>query len=345
MRPSPPLIVAGLSLKNLKPSVWDSSSEWYLPKLGAVMVSYADLQSRPAARRTAMTLGLRVMLRVPDHVKVYLDNGAFNLSRRGGEFSDAEYETFVQHARPDWYPIPRDYIPAPAAHHNTQRAAFRKTMEKNRAYRHDGFVPVMHVGKMLRKYIRELSDDPLISQKPHLALGGIVPNLLRASSAMPYVDVIVSLFDTRAAFRDKDIHVFGMGGTATIHLATVLGYDSIDSSGWRSRAARGIVQLPGLGDRMVSPLGNWSGRAVSADEMRLLRQCLCPGCKVRGISGLTNKGIDGFAHRACHNLWVLLEEAAWIEKCMASGSYLRQLGRRVDNSIFAKLIFHAATLD
>src|SRR4051812_47486263 len=41
------LIVAGISLKNLKPRVWDPASECYLPKLGAIMVSYAEIhQSR-----------------------------------------------------------------------------------------------------------------------------------------------------------------------------------------------------------------------------------------------------------------------------------------------------------
>ena len=36
----------------------------------------------------------------------------------------------------------------------------------------------------------------------------------------------------RQAFADKDIHVFGVGGTATLHLAGLLGMNSVDSSGW-----------------------------------------------------------------------------------------------------------------
>ena len=35
-----------------------------------------------------------------------------------------------------------------------------------------------------------------------------------------------------------------------------MGADSVDSSGWRNRAPRGIMQLPGSGDRMVAELGS-----------------------------------------------------------------------------------------
>ena len=36
------LVVAGLSLKNLEPRVWDANSPYHLPGLKAVMVSYGD---------------------------------------------------------------------------------------------------------------------------------------------------------------------------------------------------------------------------------------------------------------------------------------------------------------
>ena len=72
-------------------------------------------------------------------------------------------------------------------------------------------------------------------------LGGIVPNLLRSPKAVPYQEILDSLRHVRQTFANKEIHVFGMGGTATLHLAILLGMDSVDSSGWRNRAARGIV--------------------------------------------------------------------------------------------------------
>ena len=56
------LLVAGLSLKNLKPRVWDVHSPYYLSDVQAVMVSYADFHRMPAQRRGAMEEGLHAYL-------------------------------------------------------------------------------------------------------------------------------------------------------------------------------------------------------------------------------------------------------------------------------------------
>ena len=56
------LLVAGLSLKNLKPRVWDVDSPYYLSNVQAVMVSYADFHRMPAQRRGAMAQGIHTYL-------------------------------------------------------------------------------------------------------------------------------------------------------------------------------------------------------------------------------------------------------------------------------------------
>ena len=90
------LVVAGLSLKNLQPRVWDASSPYHLPDLPAVMVSYADFHRMPAQRRAAMDRGLREYLGMSDETKIYLDNGAFYFLSRGGDTAVGEYEEFVE---------------------------------------------------------------------------------------------------------------------------------------------------------------------------------------------------------------------------------------------------------
>jgi 7-cyano-7-deazaguanine tRNA-ribosyltransferase len=70
-------IVAGTTLSSLKPDVWNPNSEYYLSNLTAIMISYADFHKKPARRRKAMDQGLRNYLGIPDHIKIYLDNGAF----------------------------------------------------------------------------------------------------------------------------------------------------------------------------------------------------------------------------------------------------------------------------
>lgn len=331
-------IVAGLSLKNLKPRVWDSSSPYYLPSLNAVMVSYADFHCMPKQRRKAMEQGIHKYLQTSDRVRVYLDNGAFYFLGRNGQTPREEYDEFVANAKPDWYPIPQDFIPTPQMTEEEQRDCFNRTMELNFAYQHDGYVPVVHVSQLLREYTSAVHGHERLSNKPRISLGGIVPNLLRTQKAIPYSQILDSVKHTRAVFPDKEIHVFGMGGTATLHLAALLGINSLDSSGWRNRAARGIVQLPGSGDRMVAEMGSWRGRTPNADEWEKLEACKCPACQEFGLDGIKATGIDGFCNRATHNLATLLSEACWIEEHLAAGTYRARYGEHLDNSVYRPLI-------
>ncbi len=335
------LVVVGLSLKNLQPHVWDESSPYYVPGVGAVMVSYADFHAMPARRRAAMSTGLHRYLGVPEGVKVYLDNGAFYFLKRQGETLKHDYEEFVAQARPDWWPIPQDFIPSPHMTIEEQQRCLDRTMSMNLAYQHDGYVPIIHISRVLEQYIVEIGASPNLTTKPRIGLGGIVPNLLRAPKAMPYGQVIHSLRRVRQVFADKELHLFGVGGTATMHLAALLDIDTVDSSGWRNRAARGIVQLPGSGDRLVADLGSWRGRKPSTDEWGVLRDCPCSACQAHGVTGLGATGIGGFCNRATHNLWVLLNEVSHVEAHLADGTYATWYEQHLDNSIYLQLVRHA----
>jgi queuine/archaeosine tRNA-ribosyltransferase len=219
-----------------------------------------------------------------------------------------------------------------------QRTCFDKTMQINSAYEHDGYTPVIHVGRFLDDYVARILANKRLSRKPTIALGDSVPNLLRKPKAVPYQLVLDALVHVRRTFADKEVHVFGIGGTATLHLAALLGVNSVDSSGWRNRAARGIVQLPGSGDRMMADLGSWRGRRLSPLEREALRNCPCPSCECNGLNGLTARRIEGFCNRAAHNLWVLLEEARWIEQRLSSVTYTEHYKGRLDNTIYKSLI-------
>src|SRR5437762_1408652 len=107
------LVVPGLSLKNLHPRVWDPSSEYYLPALRAIMVSYGDFHQMPRCHDAAVKYGLRKFLSAPAHVQIFLDNGAFYFSRKKGEAGQRKYREFILRAKPDWYPVRFDAIPTP----------------------------------------------------------------------------------------------------------------------------------------------------------------------------------------------------------------------------------------
>jgi 7-cyano-7-deazaguanine tRNA-ribosyltransferase len=332
------LVVAGLSLKNLQPDVWKRESQYFVSALHAVMVSYGEFHQMPKQMEKAKELGLREYLGVPAETKVFLDNGAFYFLRSGDLAERKDYEKFVEEAKPDWYPMAFDVIPTPQMSNAKQRKCMDDTMAANRAYNHDGYVPVIHICRMLNEYVRAVKRSPKLTAKARIALGAMVPNLLRAPKAVSYETVLQCLFDVRSKFHDKEMHVFGIGGTATLHLAALLDIDSADSSGWRNRAARGIVQLPGSGDRAVASLGSWRGREPSKDEWNKLRRCRCPGCAENGLRGLKANGLAGFCNRATHNLWVLLDEERWLNKHLKAGTYENNYRRRLSNSTYLPLI-------
>lgn len=331
-------VVAGLTLKNLNPRVWDPFSPYFLPNVQAVMISYADFDKMAVARGRAIGVGLHTYLGVPEKTRIYLDNGAFYFLGRAGETPREPYEEFVALAKPDWWPIPQDFIPTGNMPHEDQLRCFTQTMEVNLAYQHDGFTPVIHISQFLEQYTVAVKANEHLAAKPGVALGGIVPNLLRAPKAMPYQDILASLLHVRREFADKLIHVFGIGGISTLHIAALIGIDSVDSSGWRNRAARGIIQLPGTGDRSVAALGKWRGRAPSPLEWEKLEGCGCPACRSSGIAGLKASGTEGFCNRATHNLWTLLEEARLIEAHLSAGTYSSWYKEHLDNTTYRPLI-------
>ena len=78
-------VVAGLSLKNWRPRVWDRRSPEFIPRLRAVMLSFDEFRRQPRLHREAMGGGLGAVLGdgASQGLKLYLDNGAFAcLTRR-----------------------------------------------------------------------------------------------------------------------------------------------------------------------------------------------------------------------------------------------------------------------
>lgn len=332
------LVVAGTNLRNPTLRVWDANSPYYLPQLQAVMISYADIATQSLQRKRAMDQGLRAFLGVPDHIRIFLDNGAFYFIGKIGHVPEADYNEFVTHAQPDWWPVPQDFIPVATMTEEDQRECFDRTMAANRAYPDPQYASVIHISKYLREYTAAILSNPELAAKHALALGGIVPNLLRKPKAMPYQDILDALVHVREEFTGKALHIFGVGGTATLHIAGLLGIDSADSSGWRNRAARGLIQLPGTGDRSVANLGNWRGREPSNMEWERLEACPCPPCRADGVAGLRASGIKGFCHRATHNLWTLLEEMSAVEAHLSDGTYLDWYHTHLDNTVYLPLI-------
>lgn len=339
-------IVVGINLSNPKPRVWDTSSKYYMPQVEAVMVSYADFHGHPKRRKSAMELGIREYLRVGEDTKVYLDNGAFTFWRKRIHPPVKEYVEFVHESRPDWYPIPADYIPAPDLPTKKQKKLFRRTMKMNRLYSGQGYVPAIHAGDWLRTYLVAIEREE-IDLSQGLGLGGLVPRLLTQKGSSSREQVVDTIKRVREKLEGTELHIFGIGGLTTLHLAAVLKIDSIDSSGWRNRAARGLIFVPGSGERYVVKLGNWRGRSITDTEEQYLRGCGCPACMEYGVAGLkasketnpgASSGIWGFQNRATHNLWTFFLEAHEIERHLENKTYGGWYKDHVKSPVWRKII-------
>ena len=302
------------------------------------MVSYAQFHQSPVFYRRALKYGLHDSLGIPKRVNVYLDNGVFRFSRTGGEVPREKYKAFVKASKPDWYVIPQDYIPTPHMSYYKQSKCLEKTMAVNQEFSYDGYVPILHVSRRLNTYIRLFNEDENLRKKSIFAIGGIVPNLLRVPKSMSHKKMLNSLHKVRETFANQKLHLFGVGGTSTLHVAALLRMDSVDSVGWRVRAARGLIQLPGIGDRSVADLGNWKVRGPDAQELEVLKACQCPACQKYGIEGLKANLTYGFCNRATHNLWTLLEENLMIQEHLRAGTYVEWYKEHLHNSTYRPLI-------
>ena len=335
-------LVAGISLRNLVPRFWDPESPYHLSGIHAVMVSTTDFVKMPSHTRRTKDLGLREHLGLPRGCRVFLDNGAFHTLSHDLRFDSRRYKQLVETIKPDWCPIPIEHIPHPSMSDKEQHRLFELTMRQNLKYRGSAYVPVMHVGACLPKFLRRFSGFEQQGHKvDRVGLGAMVPFLLRSKGADCRTQVIDDIISVRQRFPHARVHGFGIGGTATLHLATILGLDSVDSAGWRNRAARGIIQLEGTGDRVVAEFGNWRGRRLSPKERRTLKCCPCPACHKFGVRSLEQKGINGFAARATHNLYVLIKELrSAVERCQSS-DYTTWLDAHIDNRVYLPLLKHA----
>jgi queuine/archaeosine tRNA-ribosyltransferase len=301
-------------------------------KLGAVMLSFDEFRRLPHLLRGVTAGGFAAVLG-SDAVRVYLDNGAFSCLLRGTEPSPAEFRAFVRATSPAWYPVPADFIPRPTDSRRRQKALVDRTIRVLEDHADDGYCPVVHAGPWLDRYLEALQR---LGRTEKLAIGGLVPHLLNSAGAQRRA-TIAGIRRVRDEFPGT-IHAFGVGGVVTLHLAAALGIDSLDSSGWRQRAARGLVVLKGRGERMAVKLGSWKGRAIEPAEWQELARCRCPSCRRRGVEGLKAVGVEGFAQRAVHNLWALLEEAALIDRHLARGDFPAWSSRRVRGNRMADLV-------
>ena len=89
-------------------------------------------------------------------------------------------------------------------------------MAVNQKFDYDGYVPILHICRHLDEYFCQFEENEKLEKKKGLAIGGIVPNLLRASKAMSYEKILDGVFQVREKFANKKLHLFGVGRNLNI---------------------------------------------------------------------------------------------------------------------------------
>jgi len=207
----------------------------------------------------------------------------------------------------------------------------------------------------LIEYIKDMIGDPVL-----IGVGSLVP-LIKALNGRKefimskesivermgppkakaltgfYMVEIVKLI--RREFPRSFLHVFGVGGVTTMHLMFSLGVDSIDSIGWRLKAAYGAIQLPGVGDRFVSPKKRKRTK-LSEKDLILLEKCECPICRqqklARRMELLDNADPSTFCNRAIHNAWVFQQELKEARNMIEKNCYFKHVEKKLGRSPMRK---------
>ncbi len=196
-------------------------------------------------------------------------------------------------------------------------------------------IPVIHGFHAISTswFLRELKK---IHDFKTYGIGSLVPSVFNAKGIGGISNVIRIILGIRKLVPDARLHVFGIGSITTMNLIFYAGANSVDSSSWRTKAAFGAIQLPGLGDRYITGKAgrktHKNYRNLSSQERKLVSDCNCPACRKEGLEGLTRS----FELRALHNAWVFQEEVKKIRKLKRSREYESYARELIGKSIFRK---------
>lgn len=346
-----PIFWLGQRIKGY-PRPWLSQG-FHVPGL---MVNAFEFLLQPGELSRISNIGLKNYLKYQG--PVFMDSGGFLLQgRRKSSVSATDVLSVYARLKPDVGAV-LDHPLRPKWKNEFNRdrwlTTMHNTLEMISASVGVPIVPVVH-GYTLRdlssscQQIQENAPDP-----PMIALGSLVPlmrgmyikgkflkelplrnrryiAMLGDYAHLYYIVEAIKL--VRDNFPNSILHVFGVGSTTTMHILFLLGVGSVDSSGWRLKAAHGAIQLPGHGD-LFPPRHKTTlrtRRQLTREDLRLLVKCRCPSCKPLATNPKKLIAVlrDKFRARAIHNAWVYVNETRQFRDAAASGQALEFVKSRV----------------
>ncbi|MHA2282186.1 MAG: tRNA-guanine transglycosylase [Promethearchaeota archaeon] len=309
-----------------------------------ILVNAYEIIQKKKEREEMEKKGLREHLNFKGNV--LMDSGGFLFQKK--QVMDIKPETIsglYEELKPDMAVV-LDHPFSPKEDAKTNKKRWEKTLEntkimieRNEREKTTLLMPVIH--GYSEEELKVAFDDLVEICKPNLiGLGSMVPML----QWHKYSDVIRLVIHVRKAFPDTFLHVFGVGGTTSMHFLYSLGVDSIDSVAWRLKAAFGAIQLPGVGDRFVVSKNRKRGRVPlheNEEDIELLEACQCPICKDKDIkerlAALDNTKPKTFENRALHNAWTYRYENDEVQKAIKRGKPEEFTKRRLKRSTYRKI--------
>lgn len=319
-----------------KPRIWENMS------VKNVMVNAYNILKKPSACESIKKIGIHNHLNFDG--LIMMDSGGFLFQKK--EEIDIDSEVILElyeDSKPD-IGVVLDHPFDPINNDASNRKRWVKTLENTEKMINSSskipIMPVLH-GYSIQELknacidIKKIDDDPKM-----IGLGSLVPLVFSTPAAskrfpdcMSFILESINLI--RSEFPDAMIHAFGIGSTFTMHLMYAIGADSLDTTGWRIKAAYGIIQLPGVSDRHPKTRNN--GRSfLKNGELDILKKCECPTCSGETLEQRLNKLDQDFYSRALHNAWVFKEEEYKFKNSLKKGETRKFVEKRLKNSYYSK---------
>jgi len=278
---------------------------------------------------------------------IMMDSGGFQLMKKNIRITPAKILEIYKQAEPD-IGVVLDYPFNPLDLDNRMKR-WKKTLKNTRFMldnSHDIVLMSVVHGYTLEEIKRACDEIKDITEPKIIGLGGLVPivrcmgtsdlSKLNGVNTIKFMADAISII--RREFPDAFLHAFGVGSVATMHLMFSLGVDSVDSMSWRMKAAYGAVQLPGIGDRFISP--NNGRKQLKEDH--LLNKCRCPVCIGKSLkerkNALDNSKHGTFYNRAIHNAYVFKEEEKAFHRALTENNTVKFIKKRLKGTKYYKLV-------
>jgi tRNA-guanine family transglycosylase len=313
------------------------SSPWKHFKVDGLLMNAYEFMQHPNAFKEAQEKKIHNYLGF--NGPIIMDSGGFLFMKKNiMDVTAKQIIDFYEKSKPN-FGVVLDHPLFPTLSEAEKLSRKKKTLQntkimmKNRITKNPILIPVIHgyESKEIKWYIKKLRK---IDQFPLYGIGSLVPALYNVKGVGGILNVMKIILQIRKQIPNAKLHVFGTGGTLTMHLMYYAGADSLDSSAWRTKAAFGAIQMPGIGDRWVTKaIRKKPYPQLSKEEKKMVENCRCPMCRKYGFSALQNE----FSARAIHNAWVHQQEVRKTRRLMKDNRYDTYVKKTLEKTNFYSL--------